>query len=227
VARSQVVVINGIGYDGWIGKLVAANRSSGRRVVTVGDVVGVKAGGNPHQWYSPRSVSLVIDAITDALKQADPAGAGYFDARRAAYRADGLKRYDDLQARIRARFGGAAVGASESIFAPLAEALGLDLVTPASFLEAVSEGNEPTARDKATAENQIATGRIRVFVSNAQNTTPDIEGLVAKARKAGIPVATITETLVPAGATFQDWQADQLDRLAEALAQSAVKSEGG
>ncbi|HEV7534649.1 MAG TPA: zinc ABC transporter substrate-binding protein [Acidimicrobiia bacterium] len=222
VAGAEVAIVNGIGYDAWMGKLVAANPSSGRKVVTVGDVVGVKDGGNPHQWYSPRSVRAVIDAITAALKQADPADTGYFDAQRQAYLADGLKRYDDLRAQIRARFAGVPVGASESIFAPLAEDLGLKLLTPESFLDSVSEGNDPTARDKTTVESQISAKQIKLFVYNAQNATPDVTALVGKAKQAGIPVATVTETLVPAGASFQDWQADQLQRLADALDQATA-----
>src|SRR5437763_4505346 len=59
LAAGQVAIVNGIGYDGWADKLLAANPWSGRKVVTVGDVVGVKDGGNPHQWYSPKSVNAV------------------------------------------------------------------------------------------------------------------------------------------------------------------------
>jgi zinc/manganese transport system substrate-binding protein len=224
VARAQVAILNGIGYDGWMEKLVAANPSSGRRVVTVGDVVGVKEGGNPHQWYSPRSVNAVIDAITEALKQADPADGGYFDAQRQAYRTVGLKRYNDLRAQIKEQFGGAQVGASESIFAPLAEDLGLRLITPESFIDAISEGNEPTAKDKATVDKQITGKQIKVFVYNSQNSTPDVDALVEKAKKAGIPVMTVTETLVPTGTTFQDWQAKQLQSLADALVQAIGKA---
>ena len=220
VAKAKVAVLNGIGYDGWMRELLAANASTGRKVVHVGEVVGVKEGENPHQWYSPRSVGAVIDALTDALKQADPAGAAYFDGRREVYRTERLKRYDDLRTGIKAQYGGVAVGASESIFAPLAEDLGLALVTPASFMAAISEGNEPTARDKATVDRQITARQIAVFVYNAQNSTPDVEALVDKATKAGIPVVPVTETPMPAGAAFADWQSDQLQRLAEALARS-------
>jgi zinc/manganese transport system substrate-binding protein len=219
-ATAQVAVVNGIGYDGWTTKLLAANPSSSRRVVTVGDVVGVKDGGNPHQWYSPRSVNSVIDAVTDALKQADPADVGYFDTQREAYRADGLKRYNALRAQIKAQYGGTPVGASESIFAPLADDLGLNLLTPASFLTAISEGNDPTARDKATVDRQVAGKQIKVFVYNSQNSTPDVAALVDKAKKAGIPVTTVTETLIPQGAAFGDWQANQLQSLVDALAQA-------
>jgi zinc/manganese transport system substrate-binding protein len=224
VAKAQVAIVNGIGYDGWMEKLLSANPSSSRKIVTVGDVVGVKEGGNPHQWYSPRSVNSVIDAVTEALKAADPADAASFDKQRQTFRAEGLKRYNDLRAWIKEQFNGVEVGASESIFAPLAEDLGLKLVTPESFIDAVSEGNEPTAKDKSTVDKQITSKQIKVFVYNEQNSTPDVEVLVGKAKQAGIPVTTVTETLVPKGATFQDWQANQLQSLADALAQATGKA---
>jgi zinc/manganese transport system substrate-binding protein len=224
MATAQVAIVNGIGYDGWADKLLAANPSSSRKVVAVGDLVGVKDGGNPHQWYSPRSVNAVIDAITNALKQADPAAAAYFDTQRQAYRTDGLKRYNDLRAQIKAQYGGTPVGASESIFAPLADDLGLKLLTPQSFLAAVSEGNDPTAGDKSTVDKQFAGKQIKVFAYNSQNSTPDVTALVDKAKKAGIPVTTVTETLTPKGTTFQDWQANQLQSLADALAQATGKA---
>ena len=223
VAKAQVAILNGIGYDGWMENLLAANPSSTRKVVNVGDIAGIKEGGNPHQWYSPRTVSAVVDAITEALKQADPADAAYFDSQRQSFRTEALKRYNDLRTQIRDQFNGVEVGASESIVAPLAEDLGLKLITPQSFIDAVSEGHEPTAKDKATVDKQITSRQIKVFIYNEQNSTPDVAALVAKAKKANVPVTTLTETVVPKGATFQDWQANQLQSLADALAQATGK----
>ena len=113
------------------------------------------------------------------------------------------------------------VGASESMFALMAPALGLDLLTPPSFLTAISEGTDPTAADKAAVDQQIRYRQIKVYVYNSQNATPDIQRQIEEARSAGIPVATITETLVPAGASFQAWQVGELRGLAAALAQAA------
>jgi zinc/manganese transport system substrate-binding protein len=59
-----------------------------------------------------------------------------------------------------------------------------------------------------------------VYVFNPQNSTPDVAGQVSAARAAGIPVVAITETLSPAGASFQDWQSAQLQALRAALAQA-------
>src|SRR5581483_4038191 len=104
------------------------------------------------------------------------------------------------------------------------EDLGLRLLTPESFLDAVAEGNDPTAADKSTVDMQITGKQIKVFVYNSQNSTPDVNALVDAAKKAGIPVTTVTETLVPKGAAFQDWQATELQSLADALAQGTGKA---
>ena len=122
---------------------------------------------------------------------------------------------------IRSSYAGTAVGASESIFAMLAPALGLDLVTPPGFLRAVSEGTDPTAADKATIDEQIATHASRSTSTTARTPRPTCRPRSSAARAAGIPVTTITETMVPADGTWQHWQTAQLLRLRAALATAA------
>jgi len=219
-ANADYVIVNGIGYDGWMEKLLAANPRSGRRVLNVGVLLGLKEGDNPHQWYAPDSVEKVAARIAEDYKQLDPAGSSYFDQQRDRFLNDGLKTYHVLIAEIRQRYTGTPVGASESIFAPLAQALGLNLLTPPGFMDAISEGAEPSAQDKATVDQQIKNRQIKVYVYNSQNATPDVQNLVAEAKAASIPVVTITETPTPASATFQDWQSAQLRALEAALAQA-------
>ena len=103
---------------------------------------------------------------------------------------------------------------------PLAETLGLKVMTPQSFLDAIAEGSEPTASDKTTADEQIRDHRIKVFVFNSQNSTPDVQRLVDEARREHIPVTPVTETLAPSNATFQAWQVRELRSLLAALARA-------
>jgi zinc/manganese transport system substrate-binding protein len=219
IAVADVLLSNGIGYDTWAAKLAAANPSS-RVDLTVGDIVGVAEGGNPHRWYDPADVDKVAARLADTYARLDPTHAGYFAARLASFEGPATAGYHDLVREIRTRFGGTPVGASESIFALLAPSLGLDLVTPPSFLRAISEGSGPTADDKATVDEQIAHHEIAVYVENVQNATPDIQVQVSEATAAGIPVATITETMVPATASWQQWQSRQLAELRDALAKA-------
>jgi zinc/manganese transport system substrate-binding protein len=217
MASASLAIVNGIGYDPWAGRLLAANPVPGRAVLDVGTLVGVPTGGNPHRWYSPTDVRRVIEAITAQYRKLDPGSVAYFDQRRSSFETMGLADYHRLISGIRTRYAGTPVGASESIFALMAPALGLDLLTPPSFLAAISEGTDPTAADKAAIDDQILSHRIKVYVYNSQNATPDVQRQIEEARTAGIPVATITETPVPAGATFQGWQVRELRGLAAAL----------
>src|SRR5579864_397573 len=217
IAVAKFVVVNGIGYDGWTQHLLDANPESGRDVLNVGTLVGIPAGGNPHQWYSPTSVRRVIDAMTAEYEKIDPADKTFFEQQKSTFLTVALKEYFSLIAQIKNSYSGTPVGASESIFEGMAPALGLRLLTPFSFLKAISEGTEPTAADKAMIDHEIQTRAISAYIYNSQNATPDIQRQIEECRTRGIPVTTITETLVPAGASFQQWQVAQLRALAETL----------
>ncbi len=71
LAGAQMAIVNGIGYDEWASKLLPASPERAATELTVGDVLGLKDGDNPHQWYSPISVHKVIDAIVADYKEAD------------------------------------------------------------------------------------------------------------------------------------------------------------
>src|SRR5262245_54846200 len=144
LAGAQLAIVNGIGYDAWATKIVTADRDPRRVVLTVGDVVWLAPGGQPHPWYPPTDVRRVIDRITAEYQRIDPADAAYFARQHDVVVNTDLGPYFALVAEIRARYAGTPVGASESIFAPLAEATGLDLITPPSFLDTISEGGDPT-----------------------------------------------------------------------------------
>jgi zinc/manganese transport system substrate-binding protein len=217
IATARFVIVNGIGYDPWVQKLIDANPTAGRDVLTVGNLAGVPTGGNPHQWYSPPVVEQVINAITTEYKKLDPKNSGYYDQQHTRFETQGLAEYHRLISEIRSKYAGTPVGASESIFEGMASALGLNVLTPVSFLSAISEGTEPTAADKATIDRQISSHEIQVYVYNNQNATPDIQRQIEEARAANIPITTITETLVPAEATFQEWQVHELQALEAAL----------
>jgi zinc/manganese transport system substrate-binding protein len=220
MAGAQLAIVNGIGYDPWAGKLIAANPVHGRVVLTVGDLLGLEPGANPHRWYSPTDVQKVIDQIARDYTKLDPKNATSFEQQKRRFETRGLAQYKRLIATIKRKYHGVPVGASESIFAPLAEALGLKVLTPTSFLKATSEGTEPTAADKTTIDRQIASRQIKVWVFNSQNSTPDVQRITDAARKKRIPVTTITETPTPPSVSFQGWQARQLEALAAALAKA-------
>jgi zinc/manganese transport system substrate-binding protein len=219
VAASNMTIVNGLGYDGWASQLLGASASSARVVLDVGHLLGLPEGSNPHRWYYPHDVEAVIDAIAADYERLDPDDAAYFAARRRMLLGPGLARYDALRKEISSRFAGVPVGYSESIFQGLGEDLGLRLMTPPGFPKAVAEGTDVTLSDKQTVDQQATDRKIDVWVFNSQNVTPDVERVNDLARKAHIPIATITETLSPASASFQGWQVSELEGLLSALEQ--------
>ena len=220
-ATADYVILNGAGYDPWGSKLLAANPNQARKIFTVADLLHKKAGDNPHFWYNPDWVEQVADRITADYKSIDPADAAYFDQQSAAFRT-AVQPYHDRVAKIRASFTGLPVGATENIFVYLAQALGLHLISPPEFMQAVAEGNDPPAQTVAEFNNQVSTKQIKVLVYNVQTSTSITEQLKRLAAANGIPVVGISETLQPAGATLQEWQDAQLITLQNALNAAAL-----
>ena len=219
LADAQLVIENGIGYDPWMPKLRSANGAN-PVVLDVGDVLGVAGGGNPHRWYSPRDVQMVIRSMVLDMQRVDRGDGPYFAARQLTFDTVALQQYDATIAAIHARYAGVPVGASESVFAMLAPALGLDLITPSSFLKAISEGTDVSAADKEAIDAQIKHHEIKLYVYNSQNVTPDVRAQLTEVKAGRIPYATITETLAPATETYQAWQTRQLRAIQAALAKA-------
>jgi zinc/manganese transport system substrate-binding protein len=217
IAGARLAIVNGVGYDEWASKLLAASPAAGRVVLNVGALLGLKDGDNPHRWYYPADVFAVIKRIVADYDKLVPGAKSYFAQRQRAFETGSLARYDELRREIRARYAGVPVGYSESIFEGLGEDLGLKLLTPYSFVKAIAEGTEVTAQDKHTVDRQAEEHKLEVWVFNSQNVTPDVQRVNELAHAAHIPIATVTETLAPASDNFEQWQVAELQRLAYAL----------
>jgi zinc/manganese transport system substrate-binding protein len=215
-ATADYVIVNGAGYDDWGQKLLSANPSQSRKVLTVADLLNKKAGDNPHFWYNPDWVEKVADRITTDYQAMDSADSSYFTQQRQAF-ATALKPYHDAIAHIRSTFTGVPVGSTESIFVYMAQALGVNLISPPEFMQAISEGTDPPAQTVAQFQDQISHHQIKLLVYNTQTSTPITDNLKQLATKNGIPVVGISETVEPTTASFQDWQTKQLNSLQAGL----------
>jgi len=220
-AEARYVIINGAGYDDWAEQLIGAQAVSGRKVLDVASLLGKGSSANPHFWYGPGYVARVINRITADYSALDPADRGYFAQRHAAVEAAfGSERA--ALAYLRTHFSGTPVAATESIFEYLAAYVHLDLVTPSAFMEAVAEGNDPSAPSVATFYRQIAAKAFRVLVYNVQTVTPLTTSLKAAAAQADIPVIGVSETIQPPIDNFEQWMTGQLSALANGLNAQAL-----
>jgi zinc/manganese transport system substrate-binding protein len=216
---AQLVIENGLGYDDFVDKIVNT-LSHKPRVLRAGDVVGLQVGANPHLWYSAGYVDQIKSAMLNGLKETRPDGSAYFDAQAAGLN-QAFSTYRTLISQIAGQFGNTPVGATESIFVDMAYTTGLSLITPPEFMNALSEGADPTAQDIATFQDQIQNKQIKVLVYNVQTVTPITQQLKDVALQNNIPIVRVSETLPLGSPTFQGWQAGQLQLLLNAFQKSA------
>jgi len=220
-AHADYVILNGAGYDDWGQKLLDANPANGRKVLDVADLLRKAAGDNPHFWYDPDYVQQVINQITVDYQSLDPADAAYFNQQQTALES-ALAPYQQMIQAIKQTYGGTPVGGTESIVVYMADALGLNLISPPDFMNAVSEGNDPPTQSVAAFEQQINQKQISVLIFNNQTVTSMTTNLKQLAAAQGIPVVGISETMEPPDTTFQAWQYAQLTALQNALSTGAA-----
>ncbi|RQS22026.1 metal ABC transporter solute-binding protein, Zn/Mn family [Burkholderia sp. Bp8998] len=215
--HAQVVIYNGANYDPWMSKLLGASKQAKRATIVVADLVGKKAGDNPHLWYDPATMPAAARALAAELGRADPANKADYDANLQKFVAS-LKPIDDKVAALRAQYKGVPVTATEPVFGYMSDAIGLDMRNQ-RFQLATMNDTEASAQDVAAFENDLRKKQVRVLIYNSQAEAPMTKRLLKVARDGGVPSVSVTETQ-PAGKTFQQWMAGQLDALAAALSAS-------
>lgn len=221
IANAQFVIINGAGYDTWAQQLIAASSTPHQVVLNVQELINQTGDANPHFWYSPTYVNETVKAMYQDLVSIDPSHASYYTQQYDALKAS-LAVYNGRIAEIKQQFGGVKVASTEGIFGYLANATGLDLVSPPAFMEAVSEGNDPPAQSIVQFDQLITNGTVKVLVYNAQTVTPLTQSTKALASQYNIPIVPETETIQPPDASFQVWMNAQLIILQNALNQQAL-----
>ncbi|TMF27837.1 MAG: hypothetical protein E6I28_02040 [Chloroflexi bacterium] len=163
VADSKLVIVNGIGYDDFMDKLLGAATRPDRVVINVQDI-------------------------------SDKVGA------------------------LKTKYAGSPVAFTENVAGYLTDAIGLKVLTPPAFMEAIESGTDPAPADVA-AERDLITGRkVKVLLYNSQVTSPLTQQIHDLADRSGVPIVGVAETIPPAFKTFQEWQLAQLTELEKALA---------
>jgi zinc/manganese transport system substrate-binding protein len=215
LAAAQVVIFNGADYDPWMEKMLKSSPQPGRIAINAAQLVGKKAGDNPHLWYDPATMPAVAKTLAAALTAADPAhGMAY--AERLKTFITSLTPVNKKIAEIRGKFSGAPVTASEPVFGYMASALNLTMRNE-RFQLSVMNDTEPSARDVAAFEQDLKTHKVRVMFYNKQANDKAVQHLVAIARASNVPVVGVTET-APAGVSYQQWMLNQLNDTEKALA---------
>jgi len=173
VADAKVVVVNGLGFEGWLGRLVKASGTKAAIVVASAGVSPRSSASetrlgddkaDPHAWQSVANAKRYVSNIRDALIKADPAGEGVYKANAVAYQA----KLDALDREVRDVVAGIPadrrrVVTSHNAFGYFQDAYGVAFSAP----QGMSSEAEASARDVARIIGQIRNERISaVFLEN-------------------------------------------------------------
>ncbi|MBM3540451.1 MAG: metal ABC transporter substrate-binding protein [Alphaproteobacteria bacterium] len=177
VAAADIVVVNGLGFEGWLGRLVKAAESKATVVTASQGIKTVKAAGghnhghghghraaDPHAWQDVGRGQAYVKNIAAALAKADAANAAIYQANAERYVAE-LAQLDTW---VKTELGAIPAAkrkviTSHDAFAYFAEAYGVSFLSPVG----VSTEKEPTAKDVAKLVRQVKnTGVKAIFVEN-------------------------------------------------------------
>jgi zinc/manganese transport system substrate-binding protein len=228
VADAKLVFVNGLGFEGWLERLVKA---SGTKAPIVVATKGIKplerAGGDhdhdhdhgradPHAWQSVANAKIYVANIRDALIAADPAGKDTYVANAAAY----LAKLDALEREVREVIAKIPadrrrVITSHNAFGYFQDAYGVNFIAP----QGVSTEAEASAKDVAAIITQIKKQKVAaVFLENV--TDPRLVEQIARETGAKVGGTLYSDALTDDkgdATTYTDLIRHNLRQLAAAL----------
>jgi zinc/manganese transport system substrate-binding protein len=206
VANADIVIYNGIGYDDWMNKLLGVPGKSGRIVIRVADLIGAKAGDNPHIWYDPRTMPALAAKLAEILKQPDNLAVFQKEMNAVTLKI----------AEIKYAHEGTPVTATEPVFGYMADALGFKMENY-GFQLAVMNDTEISFQQVSDFEKSLRDKSMKILFYNSQVTDPVTQRMQEIAKTSGVPVVGVTETQPPAARNYVDWMLAELNEVETTL----------
>jgi len=217
IASADLIVKNGVGYDAWADKIVAAAPNGKRKVIDVQHLLGLPDNTpNPHLWYDPKTMPAVAQALAADLSSLNPAQAAYFEANVKKFDAS-LKPWLAAIASFKASYAKTPVAVTEPVADYMLEIAGAEIATPFSLQSAIMNGTDPSPQDVTTQNSLFADHKVKIFVYNQQVTDALTQSFLNLAKKNGIPVVGVYETMPTPGFTYQSWMLAEVNAMEKAV----------
>jgi zinc/manganese transport system substrate-binding protein len=217
VASADLIVKNGVGYDAWADKIIAAAPNGKRKVIDTQHLLGLPNNTpNPHLWYDPKTMPAVAKAVAADLSALNPGQAAYFEANVRKFDAS-LKPWMAAIASFKAHYPKTPVAVTEPVADYMLEIAGTDVATPFSLQSAIMNGTDPSPQDVTKQNSLLADRKVKVFVYNQQVTDALTQSFLNLAKKNGIPVVGVYETMPTPGFTYQSWMLAEVNALEKAV----------
>jgi zinc/manganese transport system substrate-binding protein len=216
IIDAALVVFNGGGYDGWVGDVLSTHQ----KIKPVDAFSFLPNAGderppNEHVFYDLAVVKAVATAIADRLAAIDPVSSADYRANAAAF-CRKVNAIADTEHAVSSTYPNTSVIATEPVAYYLLQASGLVNRTPPTFSQANENGTDPSPADMAYVLDLVGHRQVSAVLINPQTSNPAIDSLKDAARRAGVPIIDVTETL-PNGTDYLTWQRNTVNQLVAAL----------
>ena len=226
LAKADIVVLNGAGYDGWAEKAQLDEKK--QRIINVGDLMGITAteehsheheegeeghhhhhhgSTNPHVWFNPEAVLKAAEAINDAyMAEAGENSTTAATVQRHFNEWNG--EYADFVALVnKGRAAGVTRNyvATESIISYLLDYIGAVDKTPETYTNAMNSEAEPSAADLKNAMDIVAGNDVDILVVNPQEMGSFAKKLNEAALSSNKTIISATEQLPENQSTLLGW----------------------
>jgi zinc/manganese transport system substrate-binding protein len=218
IADAALVVYNGGGYDPWVEQVLARHPAiKSVNAYSLLEPAGSVTGGPPdeHVFYDLNVAKSVAALIADRLAVIDPGNAADYRANAADF-CRGADTIAISEHAIATNYPATGVIATEPVGHYLIAASGLVNRAPPAFAAANENETDPSPADMASVLELINHRQVAALLVNPQTSSAATNGLKNAARRAGIPVAEVTETLPP-GTDYLTWQRNTVNQLLAAL----------
>jgi zinc/manganese transport system substrate-binding protein len=217
VSGAQLIVQNGLGYDGFMNDIEAASPNPARKVIVVQHVLDLPdSTPNPHLWYSPTTMPKVAAAMAQDLSSLDPIHRAYFEQNLTAFDVS-MQPWLSAIASFKSKHAGTPVAVTEPVADYLLQAMGATILTPFVFQADIMNGVDPSPEDITLEQGYLSAHQVKVFCYNQQVVDALTSSLIQSARTAHVPVVGVYETMPTPGYNYQRWMLAEVKAIKAAV----------
>jgi zinc/manganese transport system substrate-binding protein len=218
VAKAQLIVQNGVGYDSFMNNIEAASPNSKRKLIVAQDVLGLPTDTpNPHLWYKPTTMPAVAKVMVKDLDELAPSHAAYFGANLKNFDAS-LDPWLSAIAAFKSKYPHTPVAVTEPVADYLLQAMGANILTPFVFQADIMNGVDPAPEDITLEENFFTKHEVKLFCYNEQVVDSLTASIRDTAKKSDVPVVGVYETMPTPGYDYQTWMLAEVKAIESAVA---------
>ena len=221
VTDADIIIYNGVGYDTWMDNLLINNKNN-KIIINTSKLLNIKDGSNPHIWYKPETFPILAKYLTNIFIKQDKTHALYFKNNLNKF-LNKNKLVQNKIIKIKDKYHGIDVTATEPVFGYMADALGFKM-KGIDFQWKIMNDTDPSPKMLLNYENLLINKKVKILFYNNQVSDNLTRNILSISRKNNIPVVGVSEIMYKNKYKYKykytdvnDWLINELDKTDKVL----------